>query len=121
MELSNYQEYANHKMHKEEEEAVKEMPYRIKAGKCLLDESLHGRWTAFVTEKTYQSRGLFLNETLIIMGMIKGGVPLEQIRETISMISSHGTIIDYLSEFYTTEIINELQVNKDTQLEEYDR
>lgn len=100
-------------------EAVNKLEFRVMAGKSLLPPELHGKWNSFVTRKTYSTieKGTLLDETIIIMGMIKSGVSTEIIKETLSKVNGHLTVIHFLSEFYPTEVIDAIKDNKDIQIE----
>ena len=122
MENIDVRDFFKRKEEMEIEEARRKVPYRISAGQALLDdETLNEKWAEFVKDETNGfGHGVLLDETLQIMGMIKAGVPIAKIRETLSKIASHGTVIDYLSAFIHPKIVSKIDLDNCMVIEKED-
>ena len=119
MEGINARAYVQQNEIMEKAEARSKMPYRISIGQAYLDdEKLNEKWANFVKKATEGfGHGVLLDETLHIMGMIKAGVPMDKIRESLSKIDSNKTVVDYLRAFIKPEIVSKLELDNDKDIE----
>ena len=97
--------------------AKQKAPSRILIGQTILNNpELGEKWAKFVVDSSNGiNHGNLLDETLHIMGLIKLGTSPEKIKENLLKIPNNKVIINYLREFFDTEIINEIDLYNNTE------
>ncbi len=97
----------------EQNKAVAKMGYWKTVGEALLEsDGLSEKWDYFVESQVKDpfARGDLIDETLQIMSMIKGNLPVSTIAQTIERIPGGQTILDsYLCAFIHPDILDEIQ------------
>lgn len=101
----------------EKRHAQQKIDYQKAAGIALLDnDELRKKWCDFV-EKHVNSDfdGILLDETLLIIALIKSNVQAETIAQIIKKIPDGQIIIDgFLTDFISPEILFEIQSYMDS-------
>lgn len=88
--------------------------YIIIVGQKLLnDPELNLKWEKFVQDCIDGfGEGVLLEETLMILGLIKSGLDYTDIQDVLSQIGSYATILNYLGGFVHPEIIDCINPNR---------
>lgn len=99
------------------ENAQAKINYWKAVGTAMLDESLGEKWCNFVEKHANDdyTRGVFLDEMLQIISMIKANIPYETIAQVLSQIPDEKSIVhNYLGAFIHPEILEEIQSKVDS-------
>jgi len=88
------------------------MPVWQSVGREFLDEGLHKKWNDFVKECAEGiGSGACLNETVMVLGLIKADTNPKIIKKIINGMKNNRTVISYLGEFVHPKVMHEIDSN----------
>ena len=102
--LKNFEEKA------EDEDIKKKIPYWKAAG-AILGPEMQDRWNDFVdssTSKTSFYRGIYIDETLMVLAMLKTHVSVKEIVKVLKCFEFPNRILSDISTFTGKEIADKL-------------